>query len=68
MEKHANLITQGGAYSAVLGGLTANEIAAYGGLFIGAVGLLINWYYKAKEDRRAEHHLRNRRTTDADEN
>lgn len=65
MEKHANLITQGGAYSAVLGGLTANEIAAYGGLIIGAAGLLINWYYKAKEDRRAEHHIRNRRAENA---
>ena len=67
MEKHANLATQAGAYSAVYGGFTANEIAAYGGLLIGLLGLVMNWYYKAKEDRRAEQHLLNRRATDAPE-
>ena len=66
MEKHANLATQAGAYSAVYGGFTANEIAAYGGLLIGLLGLVMNWYYKAKKDRRAEH-LLNRRATDAPE-
>lgn len=64
MEKHANLVTQTGAYSAVIGGLTANELAAYCGIVIGIAGLLINWYYKAKEDRRAEQALHNRRATD----
>lgn len=34
--------TYGGASSAVLFGLTANEIAAYGGLAIGLIGLLLN--------------------------
>ncbi len=54
MEKHSSLVTQGGAFSAVFGGLTANEVAAYGGLIIGVLGLVMNWYYKAKEDRRAD--------------
>lgn len=65
MEKHANLVTQGGACSAVIGGFTANEIAAVGGLLIGVLGLCMNWYYKAKEDRRAESALQRRRSTDA---
>jgi hypothetical protein len=57
MEKHASATTYVGSGAAVLGGLSANEIAAYGGLLIGVLGLLINWYYKAKEDRRAERAL-----------
>lgn len=67
MEKNAHVVTQAGAYSAMFGGFTANEIAAYGGLLIGLAGLLMNWYYKAKEDKRAEKALRNRRGTDVDQ-
>ena len=33
----------------VLGGLTANEIAAYGGLLIALATFLLNWYYKELE-------------------
>lgn len=36
----------GGGGVAFLGGLSANEIAAYGGLLIGFIGLLVNIYYK----------------------
>lgn len=54
MEKHATTVTYAGSGTAMLGGLGANEIAAYGGLIIGVIGLLVNWYYKAKEDRRRE--------------
>ncbi len=66
MEKHSSAATFVGSFTAIFGGLSANEIAAYGGLFIGAVGMLVNWYYKAKEDRRAEAALRAkiRRSTD----
>lgn len=54
MERHASATTFAGSFTAIFGGLSANEIAAYGGLFVGAIGMLVNWYYKAKEDRRAE--------------
>lgn len=54
MERHASAVTYGGSIASIFGGLTANEVAAYGGLLIGVVGLLVNWWYKAKEDRRAE--------------
>lgn len=57
MEKHASATTYVGSGTALLGGLSANEIAAYGGLIIGLIGLLVNWYYKMKEDRRAERAL-----------
>lgn len=43
---------------AVFGGLAANELAAFGGLAVAVVGLFvgqgINWYYKHKENKRAE--------------
>lgn len=57
MEKHASATTYVGSGTALFGGLSANEVAAYGGLIIGVIGLLVNWYYKAKEDRRAERAL-----------
>ena len=43
--------------SAVYGGLTANEIAAYGGLIVAILGLLIQIVFKVRSDRReAEFH------------
>ena len=44
----------GGGTTAVLGGLTANEVAAFGGLIVAAIGLLVQWYYKRKDDRRQD--------------
>ena len=53
----ANKVTYAGGTSAVIGGLTANEWAAIGGLLIALIGLAIQWYYKRKDDRRnAEEH------------
>lgn len=43
-----------GGSAALVGGLTANEIAAFGGLIIAAIGLIVQVYYKRKEDRRNE--------------
>lgn len=57
MERHASATTYVGSGTALLGGISANELAAYCGIAIGLAGLLINWYYKAKEDRRAERAL-----------
>lgn len=53
----ANKATYTGAVSAVYGGLTANEIAAYGGLIVAILGLLIQIVFKVRSDRReAEFH------------
>lgn len=41
-----------GGTVAVYGGLTANEIAAFGGLLIAIVGVCVQWYFKRKDDRR----------------
>ena len=48
----ASKVTYGGGTAAVVGGLTANEIAAFGGLLIAAIGLAVQIYYKRKDDRR----------------
>lgn len=53
----ANKATYGGSAAAFYGGMTANEIAAYGGLIIAVIGLAVQWYYKRKESRmRSEEH------------
>lgn len=44
--KVASVATYGGSASAVFFGLTANEFAAIGGLFIAVVGLLVNIWFK----------------------
>jgi uncharacterized membrane protein len=50
--KVATAAQYGGSGSALVFGLTSNEIAAYGGLLIGVLGFLVNtfvnWYYKAQ--------------------
>lgn len=43
-----------GSGAAFWGGITANTVAAIGGLFVAMVGLGIQWYYRRKADRRAE--------------
>lgn len=50
----ASKFTYGGGTAALIGGFTANEIAAFGGLVVAAIGLAVQWYYKRKEDRRNE--------------
>ena len=44
-----------GASVTGVGWFLSNEFFGLAGICIGAVGLWINWYYKAKADRR-EHH------------
>lgn len=48
----ANKATYTGGTVAVVGGMTANEMAAIGGLICAVIGLLVQWYYKRKADRR----------------
>ena len=38
----------------MFGGLSANEFAALGGLCVAVIGLVVQWHYKAKADRRAQ--------------
>lgn len=53
----ANKVTYAGGTTAFFGGLTANELAAIGGLIVAVLGLAVQWYYKRKADRReAEFH------------
>ena len=51
MEKASYFATNGGAAAALYFGLTSADIAAFGGLLIGIIGLLVNVYYKHKEFR-----------------
>lgn len=44
--KAATAAQYGGSGAAVYFGLTANEIAAFGGLIIALIGLLVNIWYK----------------------
>ena len=58
--KVATTAQYGGSGAAVYFGLTANEIAAFGGLIIAIIGLAVNIWYKhqhlqlAKEKAKAE--------------
>jgi hypothetical protein len=64
--KTANAAEKGGATVAVLGGLTATELAAFGGLLVAIFGFVVNtamnWYFKAQHLKLA------RETAKADEN
>lgn len=48
----AQKVAYGGGGVAAFGGLTANEIAAFGGLFIAFLGLLVQVYFKVLDNRR----------------
>jgi len=44
--KISSTATYSGSTAAVYFGLTANEIAAFGGLTVAIIGLVVTWYYK----------------------
>lgn len=46
VNKVTNAATYAGSGAALYFGMTANEIAAFGGLLIGVIGLLANIWYK----------------------
>lgn len=48
----ANKVTYSGGATAVFGGLTANEIAAFVGAAVAVLGLIVQVYFKARADRR----------------
>ena len=41
-----------GSASAVYGGLTANEIAAFGGLAVAVIGVIVQFLFRLRDDRR----------------
>lgn len=56
----SNSAQYGGAASAVLFGLTANELAAVGGLVIGVLGFAYNVYDKQRHFKLAKEHAKRR--------
>ena len=48
----ASKSTYGGAATSILGWLASSEFTVFVGLFVAVAGLAVNWYYKAKADRR----------------
>ena len=48
----ASNVTKGAGLTAFIGGLTATEVAAYGGLIVALISAGVQWYYKRKSDRR----------------
>lgn len=50
----ANKSTYIGAATAAVGGLSASDIAAFGGLALALAGFLINTFFRYRDDRRAQ--------------
>ena len=50
----ANKSTYVGAATAVFGGMSSSDIAAFGGLTLAAAGFLINTYFRWRDDQRAQ--------------
>lgn len=46
--------TFSGGASAFVFGLSANELAAIGGLFVAVIGLCVQWYYNHRRDKREQ--------------
>lgn len=46
--------TYTGASASVLGWMFSSEFGVLFGLFLGLAGLAVNWYYRAKEDKRQQ--------------
>lgn len=50
----ASKATYGGAGTSVVSYFASSEFGIVAGIVIGAAGLLVNWHYKAKQDRREQ--------------
>lgn len=59
--------TYTGAGASVVGWMLSNEFAVLVGLIVGVLGLVVNWWFKLKQDRReqAAHDLRMQELRDA---
>lgn len=54
----ANAAYTGSAVAGIIGSLNWGDLGAIFGILFGLITLLINWYYKRKEDARAEKAMR----------
>lgn len=56
----ASKATYAGSGSVIMGFITSSEFTIIMGLVLAIGGFIVNWYYKAKDDRRlqAEHEVR----------
>lgn len=62
----ASKATYTGAGAFIVGWLTSSEFGVLIGLLLGVGGFLVNWYYKARQDRRDEQaHVAKMRTIQA---
>lgn len=54
--------TYGGAATSIVGWFMSSEFGVVAGILLGICGLLVNWHYRRKQDRReeAEHERRMR--------
>lgn len=57
--------TLSGVASSGIAILTSIELFSYVGFFLALIGVLINWYYKRKDDRRKQAELALKRADDA---
>jgi hypothetical protein len=48
----AHKVAVGGGGVALIGGLSASDIAAFVGMAVAILGVAVSWYYKRKGDRR----------------
>ena len=46
--------TYTGASACVIGGMLSNEFAVLTGVVLGVLGLVVNWYFTRKRDRREQ--------------
>jgi len=52
--------TYTGATSSIIGWLMSSEFGVLAGIMIGIAGLLVNWYYRHRQDKRDEEEHRKR--------
>ncbi len=52
IERSASVATYGGSSTAILFGLSANEVAALGGLVVAVIGLIVNVWFQWRRDKR----------------
>ena len=50
----ASKVTYTGASASVVSWAISSEVGVICGIVIGVLGLLVNWYYRAKQDRREQ--------------
>ena len=50
----AKNVTYGGGATALWGAYSASELAAFGGLLMAVLGFVVNYYFRRKDDRRAQ--------------